>query len=333
MDRRAALICFTLLCPATTAHADEPADKVVAARTAFERGATFASEERWGDALEAFSQSASLRPHATTTYNIGYCERALGHATRAKKYFALALVQDQASSELTPDLRAATKKYLDEVRAQLATPRLTIPADAAISIDGRPLEATADGGHWLAGTRTPGPGERVTKQTFVVEIDAGAHELVVSATDGRSKVVHEYFPPGSTKALILELPAASVPVAPLVDHGRARRAWGYAVGALGIVGLGVGTYFGLSARSTWTQAKEACPSRLNCGDAAVRLSTDARTDANVATIAIVAGSAALLGGTILVLTSQSPSSERATASVSAAIDPRGNAWLTVTGSF
>ena len=61
------LLVLALVCsPALVARAEEPVDKVSAARGAFERGAAFASEERWGDALAAFSESASLRPHATT---------------------------------------------------------------------------------------------------------------------------------------------------------------------------------------------------------------------------------------------------------------------------
>lgn len=310
------------------------ASKVAEARGAFERGAAFASEERWGDALAAFSESAALRPHATTTYNIGYCERALGHATRAKKQFALALAQDNKSggAELTPDLRAASKKYLVEAHGQVATPKLTIPTDAAITIDGRPLEASS-AGRWLAGTRPPGPGEKVDQPTFIVEIDAGAHEIVISATDGRSKVAHEYFPPGSTKELKLDLPPATTTTtaAPPIDHGRSRRSWGYVVGGIGVVGVAIGSYFGLSARSTWSGAKDACPTRIGCSDVAVRMSIDARTEANISTIAFVAGGTALVGGTILILTAASPSSEKA--HVSAAVDPRGGAWLTVSGSF
>jgi Tfp pilus assembly protein PilF len=75
------------------------AGDVAGARTAFERGATLAQEGRWSDALTQFELSASLRPHATTTYNIGFCERALGHPTRAKKYFKEALVRDEAHAQ------------------------------------------------------------------------------------------------------------------------------------------------------------------------------------------------------------------------------------------
>ncbi len=312
-----------------TADGGGGADKVAVARAAFEKGAAFASEERWGDALAAFSESAALRPHATTTYNIGYCERALGRAVRARKNFALALAQDQAANgaELTPELRAASKKYLEEVRSKIATPTFIVPPSVTVTVDGRPLEA-ADAGLMLAGTRPPGPGEKVPSGHFVVEVDAGAHEIVIVAPDGRNKVAHEYFPAGTTKDVTLELPPLPPPV--LVDHGRARRTAGYILGAAGIVGLGVGGYFGLAARSTWSDAKEKCPARASCSDQAVQLSTDARKEANIATIAFVAGGAAILGGAILILAG-APPTERPR--LGAIIDPRGTAFLSWSGSF
>lgn len=325
----ALLVALALASSPALALADGGADKVAVARAAFEKGAALASEERWDDALAAFSESAALRPHATTTYNIGYCERALGRAVRARKHFGLALAQDQAAggAELTPELRAASKKYLEEVRSKIATPTLIVPPTVTITVDGRPLEPAA-AGLMLAGTRTPGPGEKVPSGHFVVEIDAGAHEIVIVAPDGRNKVAHEYFPAGTTKDVTLELPPLPPPA--LIDHGRARRTSGYILGAAGIVGLGVGAYFGLAARSTWSDAKEKCPTRASCSDEAVQLSTDARKEANIATIAFVAGGGAILGGAILVLTG-APPTERPR--LGAVFDPRGTAFLSWSGSF
>src|SRR5260221_14259973 len=65
--------------------------KVAEARRLFAEGASLADLGRWSEALEKFEASAALRPHATTTYDIGYCERALGHPTRAKRFFERAL--------------------------------------------------------------------------------------------------------------------------------------------------------------------------------------------------------------------------------------------------
>jgi hypothetical protein len=284
---------------------------VAAARAAFEQGADLAAEGRWNDALAQFERSAALRPHATTLYNLGFCERALGHATRAKRYFTLALARDveTAGAELTPELRNATSRYLAEVTGKVATPHIeVVPADASVTVDGRPLEATQEGGdRMLAGTRPPGPGERVPRSTFVLELDAGTHEMVVTATDGRSRVVHEEFAPGSTKSVRLEVPPAPPMREVVVDRGPSRRTWGLAIGAVGLVALGGGAYFGLHARSLWNDAKNACPTRTVCpDDEGARLSGSAHTWANLSTVAFAVGGAAVAGGLILWVSAPGP---------------------------
>lgn len=311
MRVRSALLALIVLVSATNARAADPADPthVAEARSAFEKGAALAAEARWSDALAQFERSASLRPHATTTYNIGYCERALGRATRARKHFAAALAQDAAKggTELSPQLRSATEAYLDEMRARIATATITIaPADAKVSVDGRPLEIVA-GGRLVAGTRDPAPGEAVPTPTFVLEIDTGDHEIVVTTRDGRSKVVHESFATGKTKEVRVEVPPAPVAPKPVaVDEGSSRKTWGFVLGGVGLAALGAGTYFALRASSTWSDAKAACPTRTACPtDEGADLSSDARTQANVATIGFAVGAAAIAAGTLLIVTSSS----------------------------
>ncbi|MBI2391779.1 MAG: hypothetical protein HYV09_19470 [Deltaproteobacteria bacterium] len=330
MIRRALAVGLVFFAAAVAPAALADGD-VATARAAFEKGASLAGEGRWSDALAQFELSASLRPHATTSYNLGYCERALGHATRASKHFSAALARDQATlgGELTPELRSATKKYLAEMRAQIAMPEVTIaPADASVTVDGRPLEI-GEGGHLLAGTRPSGPGENVPNATFVLEVDAGAHEIVVLGPDGRSKVAHEYFPPGSTKKVRVELPppvkmTPTPTPTPIVDNG-SRRTWGFIIGGAGLAAIGVGSYFGLRAGSTWNDAKDACPDRARCPDEqGSDLANRARAYANLSTIAFTAGAVALVGGTILVLTAPSPG--KPTVSV-------GLGWIGATASF
>lgn len=316
-----------LVAPLAVAHADPSKADVEAARAAFERGAALATEQRWLDALAEFETSARLRPHATTTYNIGYCLRALGRPTRAKKHFVAALARDDATAgkELTPQLRAAAQTYLAEAKAKIATPWVAIaPADATVTIDGAPLEG-AGVGHYLAGTRPPGPGETVaTPAGFVVELDAGPHEIVVLAPDGRSKVVHVQLAAGTTEAVRIEVPAPTV----TLEHGT-RRTAAFVVGGAALGVLAFGAFSGFRARSLWNDALAACPRRTTCpDDRGAELSIDARRWANVSTISFVVGGAALLGGSILLLTS----SGTPRAQVSAAIDPSG-AYLSVAGRF
>lgn len=306
MMRRAFPLLVALLLAAPLASAED----VVGARTAFEQGASLASEGRWSDALVQFERSAAMRPHATTLYNLGFCERALGHPTRAKKYFNQALARDTVTSgtELTPELRAATARYLNEASAQIATPRLTIsPPDVKVSVDGRPLEPADDADHMLAGTRAPGPGESVPKASFVLEIDEGTHEIVVTAPDGRSRVVHDDFAAGSTKELHLEIPTLPPPRLEVTDRGASRRTAGLVVGGVGLAVLGVGGYFGWHARGLWNDAKDACPSRSICpNEDGARLSSSAKSYANLSTLALTVGGTALIGGIVLYATAPSP---------------------------
>lgn len=307
---------FAALLIVASASSSAFAEDVAGARAAFEKGAQAANEGRWSDALTQFELAATKRPHATTSYNIGFCERALGHPTRAKKFFTQALARDASTSgsELTVELRVATKKYLEEASVQVATPEITlVPAEVTITVDGRPLEVaetTPGGEHMLAGVRPAGPGEKVTRGTFVLEIDAGSHEIVILAPDGRTKIAHEYFPPQSSKKVRIELPPPAPPPRPIeLDQGSSRRTWGFVIGGVGIAAVGLGSYFGLRAASTWSDAKDACPGQQSCpSPRGADLASDARTFANLSTIAFTAGTVALVGGTILVLTSPTPRS-------------------------
>jgi hypothetical protein len=72
-------------------------------------------------------------------------------------------------------------------------------------------------------------------------------------------------------------------------------------GSIGIVGVGVGTYFGVRTMSEKTTAEEACPDRCRTqGDA--DLWDKARTSGNISTVAFLVGGAGLVGAASLWLT-------------------------------
>src|SRR5262249_26574917 len=64
-----------------TALEDEPTTR---ARALYLEGVENVQKSQWAEALFAFESSAKLRPHATTTFNVGACERALGRYARAQ---------------------------------------------------------------------------------------------------------------------------------------------------------------------------------------------------------------------------------------------------------
>jgi tetratricopeptide (TPR) repeat protein len=117
-------------------------------------------------------------------------------------------------------------------------------------------------------------------------------------------------PPDAPPAVATETGAATVP-----DGGGLRRGVAGGVAAIGLVGLGVGTWFGLDARSQWNSATAMCPQPevTGCGDAARRLGRDADSAALGATILIPAGAVAVAAGVILWLTSPERPKQRASA--------------------
>jgi len=183
--------------------------EVAEARAAFAKGIELARQGRWVDALSALTRSNELRPHAVTTYNIGYCERSLGRYTRARKMLAKALADQKASGEkeLSLDLVTAARGYWVESEQQIAKVTVTVvPENASVKVDGRPLEIVATDGPRpvvLAGTRDVGPAEIVPAKIFDVQIDPGTHEFVVSTKDQGDVATTQSFSPGASVAIQL----------------------------------------------------------------------------------------------------------------------------------
>jgi hypothetical protein len=100
------------------------------------------------------------------------------------------------------------------------------------------------------------------------------------------------------------------PPPPEPDHGtgKTQRWLGIGVGAVGVVGLGLGTFFSLHAKSIYdgANANGHCRTADNhCDPTGTSQRHDAITDANIATVAFVAGFVALAGGVVLYLTAPS----------------------------
>lgn len=222
--RVAALVLFAL-CSAGAARADEkPAPEIEQAREAFARGAALAKDAQWGAALASFERSAKLRPHAWTTYNIAVCERALGKYVRARRSFARALDERrsvalsparpdppnpsaQPAADLPEPIVADVRRFLVEIDQIVASLDVTLdPADAAVAVDGQPLEAVASQGGvptLVAGTLPAGPGRPPPAGSFRLLLDPGSHVFVITR-EGFTNAVHaEVVRPGERRALSL----------------------------------------------------------------------------------------------------------------------------------
>ncbi len=86
---------------------------VVEARDFYKRGVELVKDAQWANALAAFERSAAGRPHATTTFNIAACERAMGRYTRARLHFADALARNAGNpGELPSSLEDEAKGFV-----------------------------------------------------------------------------------------------------------------------------------------------------------------------------------------------------------------------------
>ena len=316
-----AAVCAVVVVCTSAARADEPTDSdavVTEARSLFSEAAELAQQNRWADALELFERSARLRPHARTSYNMGYCERGLGHDTRARMHFVEAVRMDDDGGQtlLSPEQRRAALTYLRQAEERLARPQVELtPADARIAVDGRPLEVERvddSGARLVAGTRAPGDGEVPPVARFELWIDASSHELLLSAADGRQVAITKSFEPGSRATLRLVLPPAapespSIPSDPTPisaqPSGSGQLIGAAVLGGLGVVAAAAGTLFAIDAANTYAKAEEACPQLTVCpDDQGFELSQDARRAGNLATAGFVVAGAAAAGAVVLWLT-------------------------------
>jgi hypothetical protein len=215
---------------------DDP--KIVEARDHFRRGAELVARAEWLEALDAFQRSAELRPHPVTTFNIGVCLRAAAQYTIARKTFLRALADDEAAGgrQLSETLRTQARGFIDQIDRLLVRVSVRlVPPDAAIAVDGRPLEpaerSTPGRATLIAGVRPPGKGEPAGAESFDVLLDPGPRVLSVSREGFNDVVVNRTFPPGARQVLNLEL--ALLPAAIRIDADRAG-------GVVSVSGLDVG---------------------------------------------------------------------------------------------
>jgi hypothetical protein len=220
---RRALVSFVVvasLAMASVASAGET--DVDRAREAYKQGAALANDAQWGAALAAFERSAKLRPHPWTTYNVAVCERALGQYVRARRTFARALDERKSDSDLPDATVADIKRFQSEIGALVGTLDVKLdPADAAIAIDGQPLEPAGETDGvptLLAGTLPAGKGKPPPASRFRVVLDPGAHVFVITR-EGFTDAVHpETVRPGEKRAIELAVERMPATLDVASDH-------------------------------------------------------------------------------------------------------------------
>jgi hypothetical protein len=161
--------------------------------------------------------------------------------------------------------------------------------------------------------------------------DPGKHRIEARAP-GYLPFVREIDVPAGSKRVAFEIPKLTAD--PHADgagakpgrSGTTRRIGALAVGGLGIVGIGVGGFLGLSAQASLSDSKSLCNERDYCTARGDELRDSARTKALGATIATGVGVAALTTAAVLWFTGRDSESVDSAKSQRWLVAPKSSAW-------
>lgn len=294
----------------------------VAAQALFEEGRKLMGAGKIDEACPKFAESQKIDPSVATLLNLANCHEKGGRTATAWATYKEAA--SAANVAKRGDLLVTAQKRAAALEPTLS--RLQITTSAAV--DG--LEVKRDGavmGSAELGIAIPvDPGTHTIeaaapkKLSWATQIEVKEPGKTVTVTIPTLKDAPvEAPPPASTTAppppppptaTATPMPSSSAPPPPMppADDGSGRRTTGLIVGGVGIVSIGVGTVFALSAKSKYDDSLKACPNDKNlCTAQGVSQRDDARTAGNIATIGFGVGAALVATGAILWFTAPSAS--------------------------
>jgi hypothetical protein len=192
---------------------------------------------------------------------------------------------------------------------------IALPVDAG----DQTVEASAPGRKtWTATVRVEGEGVTIPIDVPVLEVDAASK------------------PDSGSASLPKEPPPPAQDTGAQSSSGGTQRTIGLIVGGVGVIGLVVGTVFGLKAKSKNDQSKDECsPTDPNrCSLQGKELRDDALSAAKLGTVGMIVGGVGLVAGFTLFLTAPSdkPGNAQST-SLRIAGGPDGSARISVGGTF
>lgn len=191
------------------------------AREAFVAGTAAVKAGQWSEALAHFEKANKLKSAPIITFNIGYCQRALGRYVQARLSFRK-VVEDPTGMPEAQLEEART--LLEQIDTQiLARVKITLkPATARIAIDGRPLVPfEGEPGVLVAGLAPAGEGKPPPKPEFEVVIDPGVHIIQASRPGHEDVLVNKTFAPNASETLSLELDELPATIHVEADQPRA----------------------------------------------------------------------------------------------------------------
>jgi hypothetical protein len=306
-----ALAVFAPSLFALEAKADPSGAERALAEALFRQAKELMTEGRIAEACSKFGESQRLDPGGGTLLNLAVCHEREGKLATAWGEFKEALAH--ARKEGRADRIELAEAHIAALEPQLPELALNVPEDTCqgelrILIDGYALRKPA----WGAPMPVD-PGNHVIEANCSdtsARVQTWSKNVQVSVKDRaridvpRFERVAEAAPPAVTTS------ATPTPTEPaLVEHtedpGKRQRLAGYVALGAGVVGLGLGGYFGLKAIDQRSESDDKCP-RDVCTDEGLELNEDARRNARLSNISLGIGLVSTVVGAWLVLSAEGP---------------------------
>jgi tetratricopeptide (TPR) repeat protein len=282
-----------------------------AAEALFNQGRDLMTKGKFAEACPKFEASQQLDPGLGTMLNLAECYEKTGRTASAWAEYREAIpLARAAGSKARQDLATERAQALQERLSTLTIRAMTGDDDSAhleIRRDGVPVQPAelgapipVDPGEHLIEVTAPG------KQTWSSKVLVGADAAKVQVDIPKLEAAISDAPPPAAPAPAAATTDTAPPPAAPKSSGSAQRTAGLISAGVGVVGVGLGTVFGLQASGNWSDAKEECQAYpYECSQKGLDLRSDAKSQATLSTVGFIAGGALLGLGAVLYFTAPS----------------------------
>jgi len=283
------------------------ADRTLA-EALFREGRKLIGEGKVSEACRKFEASYQIDRTGGTVLNLALCHESEGRTASAWTEFQEALALATAAKrrdreKIAAEHLAAVEKRLSHViidaSAASDIPGLAVTLDGStVRKEGWGIPIPVDPGKRIAGATAPG---RLPWEQEITIEEAKSTTVTVPLLKEKPKS-----PPPSSSSSPPPPPPSSPPPPPSPPS---RPAWMQPVGfvaiGLGVVGVGLGTYLGISALSHGSTAETNCPDDA-CNEAGWEAVNDGRSVAMAANVSLGAGVLLAAAGVVLVVVGGKP---------------------------
>jgi PEGA domain len=261
----------------------------------YEEGRKAATAAQWAKARDAFQRALRIKPHWQTAAALGFVDLRAGQHRDAAEHLTAGLREGSASLEEVE--RKELQAALAKARAKVGALTITVdPPGAEVIVNGLPVGKAplpdavfVDPGPVFVEARLAGYAAVREPRTAV----AGKEETVRLLLRKTAEIVG----PVQGPERALPVPGNQAPTS------NERRVAGFAVGAVGLAGLGAGAITGVLSLVKHQEADHKCPTHIQCGSEVNDIAATGRTMWMVSTAAFGVGVLGAGLGVYLVLSS------------------------------